>query len=185
MNRRLCRTSGILSPIVAFTFIALAIATHPWFSFNSNALSDLGALHTENNWIFNTGLIGGGALALLFSVGIQGKGRSRVENTGYLAFLVASFFMLLIGLFPEDTSPHWYVSVLFYLISAFAMLITGIAYILSERKKEGAFSIILLAIALSLSLGFDWKGIAVPETIGAIAIALWLYMLIFRIKICD
>ena len=185
MNSRLCEISGALSPILAFTFIAMAILTHPWFSFNHNALSDLGALHTEDNWIFNTGLILGGITAVIFSISIQGKGENRVENAAYVIFLSASIFMLLIGLFPEDTAPHRMVSVLFYLSAAIGIFTSGIGYILSRKKMEGWISIILVLLAIFLSAGIRWGGIAMPETIGAIAITIWLYMLIFRMRICE
>ena len=183
MNPKICRYSGILSPIFSFTLIGIAILIHPWFSFNSNALSDLGALNTDNNWVFNSALITGGFFAILFSYGIQRKGNA-VENIAYAVFLIASIFMLLIGVFPEGTPVHWTVSILFFLLSAIAIFTAGLGRIMVERRLEGIFSIILIITALSLSFGIRWGGIAIPETIGAVAIAIWVYMEIFKLKIC-
>jgi hypothetical membrane protein len=179
-----CYVSGILSPIIAFLLISIAILIHPWFSFNKNALSDLGALHTQNNWVFNSALILGGILAMIFSWSIQGRGENAVENAGYVVFFVASFFMMLIGLFPEGTTIHWTVSVMFFLLSAIAIFTVGLGFILSKRYVEGIFVIGLVMFALSLSFGIRWGGIAIPETIGAVSIAIWLYFEIFKLNIC-
>ncbi len=185
MRSTICMISGILSPIVAFSFIALAIATHPWFSFTKNALSDLGALGRENSWIFNLGLIAGGILAIIFSSLIQGKGENVLENAAYFLFLIASVLMLLIGVFPEGTGPHFTVSALFYLLSAISILSSGAGFIMAGKSMEGVGSILIVATALLLSFGVKWGGIAVPESIGAIGISLWIYMLIFAINICK
>lgn len=175
------KIAGILAPIVSFLFIGIAIATHPWFSFTENALSDLGALHTENNWIFNLALILGGSLAMVFSLYLQKKGSNAIENAGYAAFMVASIFMTCIGVFPEGTPVHFTVSLLFYMFGAVAISISGIGFLISKRTYEGAASIILVSFGLLVALSVKWKGIAIPETIGALAIALWTYMLIFRV----
>lgn len=179
------KIAGILAPIVSFLFIAIAVATHPWFSFTENALSDLGALHTENNWIFNLALILGGSLAMVFSLYLQKKGSNAVENAGYAVFLIASIFMTSIGVFPEGTSVHFTVSLMFYILSAVAMSISGIGFFISKRRCEGAASIIFVSFGLLVALAVKWKGIAIPETIGALAIALWTYMLIFRVMKKD
>ncbi len=179
---RFARYAGILAPPITFLFIAVAILTHPWFSFTENALSDLGALHTENNWIFNTGLILGGILATVFSVYLQGKGKNMAENTGYAIFLASSVFMILIGVFPEDTAPHFTVSVLFYLLGSVAISISGIGFVRSGRKKEGKISVALVLVTLAIALGIEWNGIAIPETIGALAIAAWVYIVIFGVR---
>ncbi len=181
MSRDISIIAGILAPPVTFLLIAVAVLTHPWFSFTENALSDLGALHTENNWIFNAALILGGILATIFSVYLQGKGKNRLQNAGYAVFLVSSIFMALIGAFPEDTPVHLTVSVLFYIMGAVAMCISGIGFFLSKRRYEAAISLILVAFGLSIALGIKWRGIAIPETIGALVIAVWVYMVIFRV----
>ena len=44
---------GILGPIIAFGSIATSVLLHPWFSWADNALSDLGAIGTSYNRVFN------------------------------------------------------------------------------------------------------------------------------------
>ncbi|MEE9152300.1 MAG: hypothetical protein V3U20_10790, partial [Thermoplasmata archaeon] len=62
---------GILSPLIAFTCIGLAILYSPWFSWTDNWLSDLGGFpgerpvwsaHGLSSILFNTGLIIAGIL---------------------------------------------------------------------------------------------------------------------------
>jgi len=61
---------GILTPIVAFTCIFLAIASYPEFSWTGNALSDLGVQEGVTAVLFNSGLIFSGILALIFASGL-------------------------------------------------------------------------------------------------------------------
>ena len=61
---------GILTPLVAFTFISLAIASSPQFSWTDNALSDLGVVEGVTAVLFNSGLIIGGILAIIFASGL-------------------------------------------------------------------------------------------------------------------
>jgi len=59
--------SGVLAPLVAFTLISLAITSHPQFSWTGNALSDLGVVEGVTAVLFNSGLIIGGILAIIFA----------------------------------------------------------------------------------------------------------------------
>ena len=60
---------GILLPFVFFTGILIAISYSPWFKWTHNALSDLG-VKGISALIFNNGLIFGGLLAFIFSIGL-------------------------------------------------------------------------------------------------------------------
>jgi hypothetical protein len=62
---------GIISPILAFILISLAISqASSWFSWTGNALSDLG-VHKESAVLFNSGLIIGGILSIVFAFGVM------------------------------------------------------------------------------------------------------------------
>jgi len=170
------RMAGFLAPIVAFVAIAIAIAAHPWFSFTENAISDLGAMSVEDNYILNNGLIIAGILAVIFSYGLYKDQKSALGKLGVIIFIIASISLILIGLFPEDFKIpiHYPASVSFFVLGSFGILIVGLA---DERRWFGAFSITLFSIGWILALVClaIFNGVAIPELIGAVAISLWVY----------
>ena len=170
------RIAGFLAPIVAFVAIAIAIAAHPWFSFTENAISDLGAMSVEDNYILNNGLIIAGILAVIFSYGLYKDQKSALGKLGAIIFIIASISLILIGLFPEDFKIpiHYPASVSFFVLGSFGILIVGLA---DERWWFGAFSIALFSIGWILALVClaIFNGVAIPELIGAGAISLWVY----------
>ncbi len=167
---------GILSPIIAFLFISISILVHPWFSFADNALSELGAVNTPYNIIFNFGLVLAGSTGLIFTLGLSKLLQSRLENIGGLLFGGGTFFLIMIGVFPMGTSPHFIVSVIFYTLCTLGMIIIGTGKIL--RKSERIWGIFtlsivilgLISVVLLTTIPYD-LGAAIPEIIGAIVFA--------------
>ena len=90
--------SGVLAPLVAFTFISLAITSHPQFSWTGNALSDLGVVEGVTAVLFNSGLIIGGILAIIFASGLFIFLRNRVlGRIGAFIFTLAALALVAIG----------------------------------------------------------------------------------------
>ncbi len=171
---------GLASPIVAFLFIITAILTHPWFSFWQNALSDLGNPKENWNWIFNCGLIIAGVLGLLFAADLFGR-VNGAERVAAAVFAVATLLLAMIGLFPEGSALHFPSAVLFYLLSAVAITICGVAWILTaERRMYGILSLVMVAAGIAVAVLPDWDGIAIPETAGAIIVFAWVYMMVWQ-----
>lgn len=171
---------GIIAPIVAFSVIGTAILTHPWFSFRQNALSDLGNPDVEMNWIFNSGLILGGLLGLLFAMDLIGR-VSGAERFGAVILALAMISLVMIGVFPEGTSLHFPSAISFYLLSAAAMTVFGAIWTLSSAERWlGVLSLILVIAGITIATIPDWDGIAIPETAGAVIIFIWVYMLIWQ-----
>jgi hypothetical membrane protein len=84
--------------------------------------------------------------------------------------------LLLIGVFPEGTPLHLPASLGFFLLSSIGMLLKGIDE-LRERLKFGMFTILLFCTGWVLAVIAlnSFKGVAIPELIGAIAISIWVY----------
>jgi len=172
--------AGILAPIVAFTFIGVAILTHPFFSFQHNALSDLGNPDVELSWIFNSGLIIAGLLGLIFAIGLFERSVGA-ERFAALLFVVAMIFLSMIGIFPEGTAMHYPCSLSFYLISAAVITLYGLSWAIEPvRRLYGVAFIIMVVIGFIIALVPHWDGIAIPETAGAIIIFLWVYTVIWQ-----
>ena len=92
---RLAGICGILIPVVVFTSILLALAGAPWFRWTNNALSELG-VEGVSAFFFNNGLILGGILAFIFSIGLM---RTLKKKTGAYILAASSLALIGVGLF--------------------------------------------------------------------------------------
>ncbi|MCW4016648.1 MAG: DUF998 domain-containing protein [Candidatus Bathyarchaeota archaeon] len=163
--------SGLLGPLIAVICIAGSILLSPWFSWEINALSDLGhSVNSDVAPLFNFGLLSCGFLMIFYSVT---SFRGHAKYTSY--FLMFSGLALqLVATFNEVYKPlHFQVSVLFFLSLCFA----SVSYIIEKRS-------ILAVVALTIGLiswilyGLDVysAGIAVPETVSSMATASWVVL---------
>jgi hypothetical membrane protein len=58
MNERKYALFGVVGPLVAYLFIGVSIVLSPWFSWWSNALSDLGhSVDSDVALLYNFGLL--------------------------------------------------------------------------------------------------------------------------------
>jgi len=155
---------GLLAPIVAFVSIAVAIFTHPWFSLAENAISDLGAVGVEKNYILNAGLIISGIFATIFALGTLLEQKSFLGRLGGVYFLLGAVCLALIGVFPEGTPQHLPVSVAFFTLAPIGAFFIGIS---SEDSDFAAFTILLTLVeALLAILCLYWfEGVAMTELV--------------------
>ena len=66
MEERVYALFGVVGPLVAYISMGVSIVLSPWFSWESNALSDLGhAFRSEVASIFNFGLLLAGFLMMI------------------------------------------------------------------------------------------------------------------------
>ena len=176
---RLMGLFGVLTPIVAFSCIGVAIALSPWFTWHENALSDLGAFSSPVWPIFNIGLVVSGALAMAFSYGLMERLPERLSKIGALITLLGSLSLALIGVFSEDFGLlHIAVSAGFFFLVPIGMLVASASRLRSVRGMLGALWGITLVLSLaSLTVWAFWAilrpelGISVPEAIAAALVA--------------
>jgi hypothetical membrane protein len=69
MSIRIAGISGILASTLPLIMIFTSTVLENSFSWNKNALSDIGVSQTA--WLFNSALVIGGLLNLLFVVGLR------------------------------------------------------------------------------------------------------------------
>ncbi|UCH38131.1 MAG: DUF998 domain-containing protein [Candidatus Bathyarchaeota archaeon] len=160
---------GVLAPLVGYVFIAVAIAKAPWFSWQSNALSDLG--HARNSAVaplFNLGLFLTGALLLTYAVTVFHQ--YAVVTSWFLSF--TSISLQLISIFDEVySSLHYVVSVLFFVLLG----CTSIVYVLEKKSSLAAIGFIVgLASWVFYGTKTYTTGISVPETISSLAVIPWI-----------
>jgi len=169
MNQKIGILLGIIGPTIGYVAIAVSIALSPRFSWESNALSDLGhAMSSDVAPIFNLGLLLTGLLILIYAVTVFRK------HAPYTSFVLATvgFSLQLVATYDEVYGLlHTVVSVLFFASLGFASLVYA-----AETKSY-------LAVAALLIGGASWAlygakiysaGVAVPETISTVAAVMWI-----------
>jgi len=176
--------AGLLAPIVAFSGIGIAVyINRSWWRLTDNAISDLGKLGLPNNWILNISLITTAVLGLYYSTGLLKQARNGVERAGVWIFITGLAFLAAIGFFPEGTPPHYYVSWAFFITAGLGFLMTGIGALSSGDRAFGWFSVALFLTgwALATWAKVHYTGVAVAETIGALTITIWHYLLLLQV----
>lgn len=177
--------AGLAAPIVAFTFIILAIASWPVFSWTNNALSDLGVVEGVTSVLFTIGLCGAGVLAFIFAVlGLYYfLGKSRLGKVGSVFYAMATGALFCIGVFNENFTPptHFVVSALFFILMPFASFILTCAFYRGNQHRLAFFTLAVgLIAALPWVLQFIVNyvpNVAIPETISGATVAIWIVVL--------
>jgi hypothetical membrane protein len=189
---RISGVCGILTPIIAFVCISLAIYLAPEFSWTENALSDLGVMSGATAPLFNYGLIVSGILGFIFSTSLfrmmrffevlsaDGKPHLLIYRGlgGALLFSLACLALIAIGVFPESVRyAHFLASVAFFVLMLGALLRFGIGFLQVKQKPLAAFTLLLGVIGavpwLLLFVVPYVSGVAIPELIAAVAGSVW------------
>lgn len=178
---------GIVSPLIALATIALAILLSlSWFTWEGNALSDLG--NYDNGIpaaiIFNSGLVLTGLLLLVFSYVFVRTITDLPTKIGMIPFFIALVFLMLIGILSENAgSIHFTVSVGFFGSFPFAMWFVGLVWL--RYRSLWWFSIISILLpffSIYMWVGWYggafplWTGNAIPEITTAFTGIGWLWL---------
>ena len=174
---------GLAAPFFAFTFILLAIASWPQFSWTNNALSDLGVQSGITTIVFNSGLVISGFLFIVFATGLfRFVGKRIVGKVGAAVFALACIMLIAIGIFNENFSPtHYFVSVGLFTLLPISLLILVAAFWVDGKHKLSA-----LTLALALFAAAVWvveftvhyvSGVAIPEAVSGLAGTVWVMVL--------
>jgi len=157
---------GIISPFVTYFSIAISILYAPWFSWQRNALSDLG--HSVNSTvapIFNLGLFFTGFIVILFSITVL---KTHAKYTSF-CLIVSAIILQLVATFDEVYGfLHGLVAVLFFLSIWSTSIVNAI-----EKKSLLALTAFLVGLIsfVLFEINVYSAGIAVPEIISFGAVA--------------
>ncbi len=169
---RIAGVCGMFLPVVIFTSLALSIASAPWFTWTQHALSDLG-IQGNSAFLFNYGMIVGGLLALIFSIGLM---KTLANKLGAFVLALSSVALIGIGIFPETIfTLHFLTSASFFILLAFGLLIIGVTsgYNALERTF-GLLAMVLVLIAIGSTVFlFHFDGIAVTEAFCCFPAFIW------------
>lgn len=169
MNEKIYALFGVIGPLIPYLSIGVSIALSPWFSWEKNALSDLGhAVKSGVAPIFNFGLLIAGFFLTIYAVKALYK---YARWTGY-SLVISAFVLQLIAVFDEVYGLlHWLVSVLFFVLLG----VTSLVYVVESKSylALAAFTVGLISWAFYWAEIYN-SGIAVPETISSVAVSLWI-----------
>lgn len=185
---------GIVGPFYALMSIMIAILlssggsspSSNWFTWTGNALSDLGhpVLHPTSALVFDSGLVLGGIVTIFFAVGLAMSVRKNIialAGTGVL--FIATVALICVGLFNETFSPwHFLFSVTLFATMALSLLILGAAMAINKPTRWFGIATLLLGVAAASPwLLLSWAHPAIPETISAVTVYVWVLMMTTRL----
>jgi len=180
---KLTATCGILGMLILYIFIFAAILVSPWFSWTSNALSDLGNITRETSPIFNAGIIISGIVIVIFPLGLTSRAKTNtVEYSGTIALIVSAIALIGVGIFPENyILEHVITAGTMFLLNTVGLFLFGLAFIRSESMKSLGVVSFFLAIASAVIWVPIWgRGIAIPEIIASAAVYILILVLSAR-----
>ena len=185
---------GFLSPLIALSTIMIAIFLSPYFTWEDNALSDLGH-YTRTDLgpnqlivaiIYNAGLILTSLLMLYFVFSFFKELNDIPTKVGILILGIACGFLFLIGIFTENAGPiHFWVSVGFFFTFPWAMWSIAIGWLrFPELRWFSVISFLLPFLSLYIWPSFfagalPWTGEAIPEIITAVSAIGWTWIINF------
>jgi len=155
-------------PVICIVGLAMVVHANPWFSFTDNALSDMGSLKNPDRWLFNGFVMFFAVVAMIPAV---------VAFRHGLSYLMpfALVFLFLVGVFPEETPYHTPSAVLFYVLALTDIALVGLKL---GRKNPLNYVWSLLSVLVFLTMLYlirtrIFKGLAIPELVGASLILAW------------
>jgi hypothetical membrane protein len=186
MSIRIAGISGILASTMPLMMIFVSTLLEKSFSWNRNALSDIGV--SQNAWLFNSALIAGGFLNLIFAFGLRSYlGNTRRLKMGVWLFIASSIFLALVGVFTENYSIiHGLVALGYLLLAPSGLVFIGLG---KKGREIGKVSLVLGILAL-LSLiilpviifGLNLQvGFAVPEFSESLVLSIWTFWVSLKI----
>ena len=177
---RFAGVSGIISSTLPLIMVFASTVLEKTFSWNRNALSDIGV--SQNAWLFNSALIVGGLLNLLFAAGLRKYlGKNRWMKRGVSLLIVSSVSLALVGIFTENyLILHALVALGYLLLTPIGIICIG----LGEKGHQIAKVSLLLGITALLAIflppltGFVANlqiGFAVPEFLESLVLSIWIF----------
>ncbi|MCK5238481.1 MAG: DUF998 domain-containing protein [Candidatus Thorarchaeota archaeon] len=185
---------GMIGPLIALVCIMIAIALAPAWTWEGNALSDLGHWFRTDigpnpslrAFVFCFGLVATGILLFVFTVWFLRRISDTITKIGFLPFFSALIFLMLIGIIAENFDGHYEVSVGFFFSFPWAMWIIGIGLFRYKHLWWFAIvSIILPFFSVYMWAGWTgglfpfWIGNAIPEITTALSAIGWLWVMWF------
>jgi hypothetical membrane protein len=177
---RFAGISGIIASTLPLIMILASTVLEKSFSWNKNALSDIGVSQTA--WLFNSALIIDGLLNLLFAFGLRNYlGKTRWLKLGVSLLIVSSISFALVGVFTENYN------IIHGLVALGCLLLAPVGIICIGRgEKSKQFGKVSLALGITALLAIFGLpvitfvanlqiGFAVPEFAESLVLSIWTF----------
>lgn len=183
---RLAGVCGILGSVLPLGMILSAAFLSSWYRWDTNALSEMGV--KEESWLFNSAVMTGGVLNLLFAIGLRGYlNEKRSAKAGVALIMVSSVFLALVGIFTSDylvihaimAFGCFVLAPLGYLLVGFRTEKDGIRKLSFTCGITALLTILVLPIMIS-ALSFK-VGFAVPELAEALITSVWTIFILVKL----
>ena len=150
------------------------------FSWNKNALSDIGV--SPQALLFNSALVVGGLLNLLFIFGLRNiLGKTKCLKIGILLLIVGSISLSSVGVFTENYDiVHGLVALGYLLLTPLGLICIGLgekghklgiaSLVLGITALFAIFGLPLIVVVANLEIGF-----AVPEFAESLVLSIWTF----------
>lgn len=172
-TRKLTPALGLLAVAWFLAMYSVAMSLDSVYVFGENYLSDLGV--GEGAWAFNSGVIGAGALFILFDISAVAPalGRGRVQGTAVSLLVLAAGFLVCVGIFTEDAGDlHGIVSYGFFLTMLVALGVLTLSLSRSKALGQSGTYVTLALFVFGLAL-IPMGGDPLPETLAVLGIIGW------------
>jgi len=177
---RLAGISGIIGSTLPLIMILASTILEKSFSWNRNALSDIGV--SQLAWLFNSALFVGGLLNLVFAFGIRSYlDKARWLKIGVSLIIVSSISLALVGVFTENYSIiHAIVALGYLLLTPLGLICIGreekshqiqkASLVLGITALVAILGLPIITFVANLKIGF-----AVPEFLESILLSIWTF----------
>jgi hypothetical membrane protein len=173
---RIAGWCGVATPSLTLTLVFVSVAMSPWFSWHTNALSDMGISATPNP--FNFGLIAGGLLYIAFAIGLwKWIGvDSSLATIGKVTLLLGAIALPLIGVFTEDYGRlHYFIAATYFLATPLGYLLIGTVALKRGEQVPGLLTIAAGIAAILVIALVPHQKIAVPEILASVIMGSWTF----------
>lgn len=173
---------GMAAVVVATAGIALSIALAEGFSLQRQALSDLGAPGAPTAWLFNGTLAVAGILAAAFCASLLGRLRNVYQRAGVAALGVASLSLIAVGAFPTGHALHLPAAAGFFVGVTLGLALVGYGDHVGGRpgRSRIALNLALLHVVAWSFAYLTLPGVALPELVGGVALAIWIVVMVIQ-----
>lgn len=177
------RTAALLSTalVISFTvtWIAAVLIDGKW-EFGVNMISDLGVSATNAHYVFGWGAIVTGVLAASTGYVMSSMRGSLLDKAPFLLLVFAGVMLVLVGVFPEETAPHFPAAVSLFVAVWISMILLAVRDLRAGERLCGSVNAALAALNVILIIAVP---IALYEALGAIIFMLWALMLAYAVSV--
>lgn len=165
--------SGLLAPVVFMVLYSIAAIGDPDYIFFRNYLSDLGVGPMAP--FFNAAVIIAGGLTIPFALLALRPtvGGGDMATLGVVLTMAAGVFLMLVGIFPDDTgNVHFGVTIAFFVSMMLALIAFSLVLHVTHALGRGMTKLtqVLAVIMIALFIaGFNPQ----TETVSVLVILAW------------